>query len=152
MQLMRNRMLNELYNETVPPMLHNDDLNSMSFSIENRSPFLDRNIYELTKSIPAEQLIQNGMAKFILRESVKDIMPKEISQNIKKIGFNASITDHINFKDKKTVDQLLSDSPIFEIINKDNIEKILKNQKFLETNTQFVFNFISSKIFLENNI
>ncbi len=152
MQLMRNRMLNELYNETVPPMLHNDDLNSMSFSIENRSPFLDRNIYELTKSIPAEQLIQNGMAKFILRESVKDIMPKKISQNIKKIGFNASITDHINFKDKKTVDQLLSDSPIFEIINKDNIEKILKNQKFLETNTQFVFNFISSKIFLENNI
>ena len=152
MQLMKNRMLNELYNETVPPMLHNDDLNSMSFSIENRTPFLDRNIYELTKSIPAEQLIQNGMAKFILRESVKDIMPKKISQNIKKIGFNASITDHINFKDKKTVDQLLSDSPIFEIINKDNIEKILKNQKFLETNTQFVFNFISSKIFLENNI
>ena len=36
---MKNRMLNELYNETVPPMLHDDDLNSMSFSVENRSPF-----------------------------------------------------------------------------------------------------------------
>lgn len=150
-QFMRNRMLNELYNETVPPILHDDDLNSMSFSIENRSPFLDRNIYELTKSFPTEQLIQNGMAKFILRESVKDIIPKKISQNNRKIGFNTSLTDHINFKDKKTKDQFLSDSPIFEIINKNKIEQIIKSNKFLEQNTQLVFNFISSKIFLENN-
>tara|TARA_B100000686_G_C15874468_1_gene517992 strand:- start:2 stop:439 length:438 start_codon:yes stop_codon:yes gene_type:complete len=144
-------MLNELYNETVPPMLHDDDLNSMSFSIENRSPFLDRNIYELTNSFPTEQLIQKGLAKFILRESVKDIMPKEISQNTKKVGFNASLDDYINLKDKETKDQILSNSPIFEIINKQKIEKIIKNKEFLKKNTQFFFNFISSKIFLENN-
>ena len=39
--LLRNRMLNEMFVEAVPVILHEDDLNAMSFSIENRSPFLD---------------------------------------------------------------------------------------------------------------
>ena len=37
-RLLRNRMLNELYHEAVPVILHEDDLNAMFFSIENRSP------------------------------------------------------------------------------------------------------------------
>ena len=40
--VLRNRMLNELFHEAVPVILHEDDLNAMYFSIENRSPFLDR--------------------------------------------------------------------------------------------------------------
>ena len=36
--LLRNRMLNELFHEVVPILLHEDDLNAMYFSIENRSP------------------------------------------------------------------------------------------------------------------
>ena len=31
--------MNELFNETVPAILNNEDLNSMMNSIENRSPF-----------------------------------------------------------------------------------------------------------------
>ena len=42
--LLRNRMLNELFHESVPVILHEDDLNAMYFSIENRSPFLDRDL------------------------------------------------------------------------------------------------------------
>jgi len=37
----RNRMMNELFVEVVRPILHEDDLNSMMHSVENRSPFLD---------------------------------------------------------------------------------------------------------------
>ena len=40
--LLRNRMLNELFHEAVPVILHEDDLNAMYYSIENRSPYLDR--------------------------------------------------------------------------------------------------------------
>ena len=41
--LLRNRMANELFHESVPVILHEDDLNAMYFSIENRSPYLDSN-------------------------------------------------------------------------------------------------------------
>ena len=39
-------MLNELFHEAVPVILHEDDLNAMYYSIENRSPFLDRELFE----------------------------------------------------------------------------------------------------------
>jgi asparagine synthase (glutamine-hydrolysing) len=36
--LLRNRMLNELFRETIPVILHEDDLNAMYYSIENTTP------------------------------------------------------------------------------------------------------------------
>ena len=38
-------MLNELNIETTPVILNEDDLNSMNYSIENRSPYLDKEIF-----------------------------------------------------------------------------------------------------------
>src|SRR5262249_8434346 len=43
--LLRNRMLNEMFHEAVPVILHEDDLNAMFYSVENRSPFLDRSLF-----------------------------------------------------------------------------------------------------------
>ena len=43
---LRNRMLNELNHEIVPVILRADDMNSMMYSVENRSPFLDKNLVE----------------------------------------------------------------------------------------------------------
>ena len=45
--LLRNRMLNETFAETIPVILHEDDLNAMTVSLENRSPFLDRGLFFL---------------------------------------------------------------------------------------------------------
>ena len=56
-------MLNEMFHEVVPVILHEDDLNAMHFSVENRSPFLDRRLFEASFSIPEEYLIKNGLKK-----------------------------------------------------------------------------------------
>ena len=48
---MRNRMSNELFHEGTRLILHEDDLNCMYYSIENRSPFLDR-IYKFVCRCP----------------------------------------------------------------------------------------------------
>ena len=47
--LLKNRMMNELFHESVPINLQEDDLNSMNYSIENRSPFLDTNLVRYCK-------------------------------------------------------------------------------------------------------
>ena len=69
--LLRNR-INELMHEITPVILHEDDLNSMMYSIENRSPFLDINLVEFSpqylQNILLEKDIQN-----ILRKSVENI-------------------------------------------------------------------------------
>jgi len=58
--LLRNRMMNEMFHEVVRVILHEDDLNSMKYSIENRSPFLDSNLYQFTNTIPSHLLIGEG--------------------------------------------------------------------------------------------
>ena len=59
-ELLRNRMMNELFAESIPVLLHEDDGNSMRWSVENRSPFLDRNLAEFLYSVPSEYLIGDG--------------------------------------------------------------------------------------------
>ena len=146
---LRNRMINELNHEIVPTILYSDDLNSMMHSIENRSPFLDKELVEFISSVDSSFLIKNGLAKFILRESMKNLLPKKIIFNKEKVGFNASILSFINLKNKNIVDWLLQKSPIFEVVNKKKFISLLNKDFSKNYFSKFLFNFISSKIFLE---
>jgi len=152
--LMKNRMLNELFNEITPVILNQDDLNSMMYSIENRSPFLDTNLFNYINSLPSEFYIKNGMNKYILRESLKGIVnEKVINDNVKK-GFNGSINSLINFNDSDICSYLFNEnSPINEIVNVKKISKNLPSDKnFSNSWSKFLFNFVNLKIFLENHI
>jgi asparagine synthase (glutamine-hydrolysing) len=75
-----------------------DDLNSMSFSIESRIPFLDHHLVEKTLSLPANQILKNGISKYILRESVKDILPSAIYNRTDKIGFGTPADEWLRSK------------------------------------------------------
>ena len=148
--LMKNRMANEMFNEIVPVVLKEEDLNAMYHSIENRSPYLDSNLFKSAFNMPSAYYIKNGLAKWPLRQLIKDLVPEKIRLNKIKTGFNASIKDILKFN-KKNIDFLMSDSEIFDIINKKNFFKIIKNNKQLSgVENNFIFNFLSVKLFLEN--
>ena len=51
-------MMNELFHEATPVILNEDDTNSMFYSIENRSPYLDKNLVEFAMSLPLNFLIK----------------------------------------------------------------------------------------------
>lgn len=149
--LFSNRRLNELFHEITPLILNQEDLNSMKYSIENRSPFLDRNLFEHAFSIPEPMLIQKGYGKYILRESLKGILNDKIRLDRQKKGFNASINSLLNFDDKETMDYLLNpNSPIFNLVNLKKFEKLLKNEHIPNYKSKFIFSFLSAKIFLES--
>jgi asparagine synthase (glutamine-hydrolysing) len=147
--LMRNRMANELFHEAVPVILHEDDLNAMFFSIENRSPFLDRNLFDFCNSVPSRHLIQEGRAKAILREAVRGIAPDAIIENRRKVGFNAPIFSLLDVRDNAVRKELLADSPIFSVIRRDRIQEMLDQTDLSNSASKFLFNFICAKIFIE---
>ncbi len=68
-------------------LLHYEDRNSMSASVESRLPFLDYRIVEFCISLPDDYKIHNAKRKFILREAMKDLLPKKIYTRYDKIGF-----------------------------------------------------------------
>lgn len=147
--LLRNRMLNEIFHEATPMILHEDDLNAMYFSIENRSPFLDRDLFEFCNSVPSQYLVRNGFAKILLRDALEGIVPKKILAERRKVGFNAPIRSFLDLEDINVKSMLLDDSPIYEHIRRDKIEKLLLEKNISEPNSKFIFYFLSSKLFLE---
>ena len=150
--LLRNRMLNEMFVETVPVILHEDDLNAMYFSMENRSPFLDGALFDLAYSIPSQFLIKDGRAKAVLRDAMQGIVPNIILEERRKVGFNAPILDLLDLNDPDVKGYLLDDSRIYNLVKKENIEKILKQEHLPNSTSKFLFNFLNAKIFLENQI
>ena len=147
---LRNRMFNELFHEVTPVILHEDDLNSMFYSVENRSPYLDRNLQSFAYSIPTKHLIKNGYGKYVLREALKGTLNEQVRLDKKKKGFNASINNIIDLDDPEVVNYILDESSeIFQIIDINKISKIIKN-KFNENHmSKFIFNVLNIKMFLE---
>ena len=148
---LKNRMINEMFYESVPIILQEEDINSMYFSIENRSPYLNSDLYRFLINSPVSYFVNNGYAKSILRESLKRVSPKHVLENYEKIGFNISADKLINFQSKKIINFINKKSSIFLIIKKKAILNILKDKTMINKNSVFLFKFISAKIFLETN-
>ncbi len=151
-ELFTNRRANELFHETVPAILNNEDLNAMKYSIENRSPFLNRELCEFIYSIEPDKLIKNGYSKFILRKNLEGILNEKIRLNRQKKGFNCSIETLIDVKNVKIRNFLLDKkSNIFFFINRKKFKNFLDGKFNENYKSKFLFSFISAKIFLDSN-
>lgn len=147
--LLRNRMLNELFAEGSRVILHEDDLNAMSFSMENRSPFLDRRLFEVAYSIPVRHLVQDGRAKAVLRDAMRGIVPDAILDNRRKVGFNAPILELLDVRDPNVRAFLLDDGPIYRLVRKEPFEAVLSQTELPNSVSKFLFNFVNMKMFME---
>ena len=147
--VLRNRMLNEIFRETTPVILHEDDLNAMYYSVENRSPFLDRDLFEFSHSIPGRHLVRDGRAKAVLRDAVRGLVPQELLDNRRKVGFNAPIFDFLDIRDPAVRREVLADSPVFDVIQKEKIELLLDRADLPNSESKFLFYFLTAKLFLE---
>ncbi len=148
-ELLRNRMMNELFAEAIPVILHEDDCNSMRWSVENRSPFLDRHLVEFMFNVPSEYLMGEGFAKFLLRRSGEGLVPDSVRLDKRKRGFNASINSLVDRGDPETRDRLLADGPIFDLIDRAKFENFLADDMATNSLSKFLFSFISARIFLD---
>lgn len=62
------------------------DKMTMANSLELRVPFLDREVFQFAAQIPAKYRLAGGTTKYVLREAVRGLLPKEVTER-KKLGF-----------------------------------------------------------------
>lgn len=86
---LNTRLCNDVLNKSIPALLHNEDGNSMAFSIESRVPFLDYRIVEFAIALDGKYKIRNQWTKWIVRKACKEYLPKEIVKRTNKMGFPA---------------------------------------------------------------
>ncbi|MDF1859075.1 MAG: asparagine synthase (glutamine-hydrolyzing) [Verrucomicrobiales bacterium] len=68
------------------------DVASMRHGLELRSPFLDRDLADLSETIPSSLKVRGGIQKFLLKKLAERYLPKEVIYR-KKQGFSLPIRD-----------------------------------------------------------
>ncbi len=85
-------------------LLMKQDQMSMAASIESRVPFLDHKLVEFCAALPERMKLRGGTTKYILRESMKDILPREILSR-PKMGFPVPIGSWFRGAFRSVVDE-----------------------------------------------
>ncbi|MDJ0685630.1 MAG: asparagine synthase (glutamine-hydrolyzing) [Alphaproteobacteria bacterium] len=147
--ILRNRMLNEIGAETVPVMLHDDDLAAMMVSVENRAAFLDTDLARFLFTVPSRHLVQDGLPKALLRKAGRGLAPPSILENPRKQGINAPVGDFVDFADPDVKERILSDGPLYDIVDRGKVEALLGSALSVNSESKFVFSLISAKLFLD---
>lgn len=116
---------------SLPGLLQVEDRVSMSVSIESRVPLLDRRIVDLVSGMPAGMKFKGGEMKYLLKKTIKNIMPPEIMARKDKMGFPVPL--HLWSKNKAKgfiMDTLLSKkAKERNMINTDHIEKLISSEQ-----------------------
>jgi asparagine synthase (glutamine-hydrolysing) len=76
-----------MFSNPLPALLHYGDRMSMTFSIENRVPFLDHRLVEFVHSLEDQDIIFLGTTKRILRNSLSELLPAAVAENRQKQAF-----------------------------------------------------------------
>jgi asparagine synthase (glutamine-hydrolysing) len=68
-------------------LLRYADRNSMAHGVEVRLPFLNHTLVEFVFSLPSHFKIREGWTKWLLRQSMEEVLPEEIVYRRDKTGF-----------------------------------------------------------------
>ena len=147
-----NRRLNELFHENTPIILNEEDSNSMYYSIENRSPFLDSKLIDFMNSVETRHLIKDGYSKNILREVSKDYLIDTVRLDREKKGFNSSVQSIFDFEDKDFYETILNkNNKVYDFIDNSKLRKILQKDISKNHYSKFLFSLINLNIFFEKS-
>ena len=87
--------IEQLRHLSVPALLHWEDRNSMAVGVEARVPFLDHRVSELLLSCSADEHLQDGVTKSLLRRAMTDRLPERVRSRVDKLAFTAPEADWV---------------------------------------------------------
>lgn len=116
---------------SLPGLLQVEDRVSMAVSIESRVPLLDRRIVDLISRMPAGMKFKGGEMKYLLKKTIKDMLPRKIMNRKEKMGFPVPL--HLWAKNQAKdfiLDTMLSQKAKERgMINSKYIENLISNER-----------------------
>jgi asparagine synthase (glutamine-hydrolysing) len=85
-------------------LLMKQDQMSMAASIESRVPFLDHKLVEYTARLPERMKLRGMTTKYILRQSMKELLPAEILKR-SKMGFPVPVGTWFRGQYRSVIDE-----------------------------------------------
>lgn len=143
------RQIFELFRFQLPYYLKTSDQCNMINSVENRSPFLDYNMFKYV-FLEDKYKFDVNLTKILLREISSENIPKEIIFRKKKGGFGTSIDFNL-LKTKKNVERILDCELVRMILNKNIDSYQILNEKALFKNL-LILSYLSDQYSLKLNL
>jgi len=116
---------------SLPGLLQVEDRVSMAVSIESRVPLLDRRIVDLISRMPAGMKFKGGEMKYLLKKTIKDVIPRKIMNRKEKMGCPVPL--HIWAKNEAKgfiLDTLLSkNAKERNIVNSKYVEDLISSER-----------------------
>lgn len=123
------RQVIDFYFWLVRDFLHAVDRNTMMFGLEARTPFLDKEVYEVARQLPAYAKINKETTKPALREAAKKVIPNE-SYKKKKLGFPVPLREWIREDDLYLEIKSKFQSPVAKkYFDEKRVMKLLEDHK-----------------------
>jgi len=91
----------------VDNLLDYTDKASMAVALEVRVPFLDHRLVEMSTQIPFRDKVRGGKLKYLLKETFRDLLPREILQAPKR-GFSPPIVQWVDAVFDRYFDEVLT--------------------------------------------
>lgn len=128
-------------------LLMKQDQMSMAASIESRVPFLDHELVEFTARMPREMKLRGGTTKWILREAMKGILPREIIER-PKMGFPVPVGKWFRGEYKHIVDEYLLSERVMdrEIFDGDFVRKLVAEHNAGENHDERLWSLVNFEI------
>ena len=83
------------------------DRSSMHYSLELRSPFLDKDLIHYAVNIPSKYNVHRGKSKILIKSILEKYLPKKLIYKNKK-GFSVPISDWLKKELKPWAESLLT--------------------------------------------
>jgi len=93
--------------------------------LELRTPFVDREVFQLASEIQADLKISHGTTKFIIRQAAVDLIPAAVL-NRKKLGFPVPIRFWLKNEMYDWAKQIINDSQTEEYFDKQYFLQLLE--------------------------
>ncbi|PWI58805.1 asparagine synthase (glutamine-hydrolyzing) [Sulfoacidibacillus thermotolerans] len=104
------------------------DKMTMANSVELRVPFLDRQVFEFASKIPAAYRLANGTTKYVLREAVRKLLPKEVTER-KKLGFPVPTRKWLRDEHYQFAREIIGSSTLDDLFDKDYVLHLLEEHR-----------------------
>jgi len=108
-------------------LLFKIDIATMSHGLEARSPFLDHHFVEFAAKLPGHLKLNRWRKKYILKKSLKDILPHQVLQRRKR-GFDVPVNHWLKGELKDLCrDAISSKNLITELLQADKLKEMFND-------------------------
>ena len=130
-------------------LLMKQDQMSMATSIESRVPFLDQKLVEFTARMPDTMKLRGQTTKYVLRESMKGVLPEKILTR-SKMGFPVPIGTWFRGPFKSIIDEyVLSERALSRgIFAPDFVRQIVSRHQAGEDHAERLWSLLNFEIWL----